>query len=309
MLTAVDSALMVIDGAKGVEARTEKLIEICRMRDTPVITFVNKLDREGLPPLELLDEIEEKLGIPCVPWTWPIGMGKRFKGVYHIIENRRRYFIFSAILIALGLIAMIVSLSLTGAPFRVGVDFRSGTRFEVQFAEPVEENDIRAVFGQFGLTSPSVIALRGEGLARSFGETQALRNAAIELRAGEVHAVVGENGSGKSTLVKILSGVLPPDRGTLTMDGRQLARISSPAVARRLGIAPVFQISYEDCPGRSGFECTTGTGPSDSTTAFPLLSCPVTTRLIGSAMTLLLSSPHCGGHPSSLILHPSSFIL
>jgi ABC-type sugar transport system ATPase subunit len=85
------------------------------------------------------------------------------------------------------------------------------------------------------------VTLRGEGLARSFGETRALREASIELRAGEVHAVVGENGSGKSTLVKILSGVLPPDRGTLTMDDRQLTRISSPAVARRLGIAAVFQ--------------------------------------------------------------------
>ena len=88
VLTAVDSALMVIDGAKGVEARTEKLIEICRMRDTPVITFVNKFDRECQAPLELLDEIEEKLGMPCVPWTWPIGMGKRFKGVYHIVEKQ-----------------------------------------------------------------------------------------------------------------------------------------------------------------------------------------------------------------------------
>ena len=87
VLTAVDAALMVIDGAKGVESRTEKLIEICRMRDTPVITFVNKFDRECLAPLELLDEIDEKLGIPCVPMTWPIGMGKRFKGVYHLAEH------------------------------------------------------------------------------------------------------------------------------------------------------------------------------------------------------------------------------
>ena len=88
--------------------------------------------------------------------------------VYHIIENRRRYFIISGILIALGLIAMIVSLALTGSPFRVGVDFRSGTRFEIQFDEPVSENDIRAVFGQFGITSPSVIALRGEGLENAW---------------------------------------------------------------------------------------------------------------------------------------------
>jgi peptide chain release factor 3 len=92
VLTAVDAALMVIDGAKGVEARTEKLIEICRMRDTPVITFVNKFDRECLAPLELLDEIESKLGIPCVPWTWPIGMGKRFKGVYHLVERQLHLF-------------------------------------------------------------------------------------------------------------------------------------------------------------------------------------------------------------------------
>ncbi len=92
VLTAVDSALMVIDGAKGVEARTEKLIEICRMRDTPVVTFVNKFDRECLPPLELLDEIESKLGIPCVPWTWPIGMGKQFRGVYHILERELHLF-------------------------------------------------------------------------------------------------------------------------------------------------------------------------------------------------------------------------
>ncbi|HNA33674.1 MAG TPA: GTP-binding protein, partial [Flavobacteriales bacterium] len=72
VLTAVDGALMVIDGAKGVEDRTEKLIEICRLRDTPVITFVNKLDRECMDPLELLDDIESKLRMACVPMTWPI---------------------------------------------------------------------------------------------------------------------------------------------------------------------------------------------------------------------------------------------
>lgn len=80
-LTAVDSALMVIDVAKGVEARTIKLMEVCRMRDTPILTFVNKLDREGRDPIEILDEIEDVLGIACSPVTWPIGMGKRLKGV------------------------------------------------------------------------------------------------------------------------------------------------------------------------------------------------------------------------------------
>jgi peptide chain release factor 3 len=87
-LTAVDSALMVIDAAKGVEPRTIKLMEVCRMRATPIVSFINKLDREGRAPLELLDEIERVLKIHCAPITWPIGMGSRFKGVYHLPEDR-----------------------------------------------------------------------------------------------------------------------------------------------------------------------------------------------------------------------------
>jgi peptide chain release factor 3 len=87
-LTAVDSALMVIDCAKGVEERTIKLMEVCRLRDTPIMTFINKLDRDGREPVELLDEIESVLGIACSPVTWPIGMGRSLKGVYHIIEDR-----------------------------------------------------------------------------------------------------------------------------------------------------------------------------------------------------------------------------
>jgi peptide chain release factor 3 len=86
-LTAVDSALMVIDSAKGVEKRTIKLMDVCRLRDTPIFTFINKLDREGRDPIELLDEIEEILKIKCAPITWPIGMGKRFKGIYHILND------------------------------------------------------------------------------------------------------------------------------------------------------------------------------------------------------------------------------
>jgi len=87
-LTAVDSALMVIDCAKGVEERTIKLMEVCRLRDTPIMTFINKLDREGREPLELLDEIEKVLGIGCAPVTWPIGMGRDLQGVYHLLEDR-----------------------------------------------------------------------------------------------------------------------------------------------------------------------------------------------------------------------------
>jgi len=87
-LTAVDSALMVIDCAKGVEQRTIKLMDVCRLRDTPIMTFINKLDREGREPIDLLDEIESVLNIHCAPVTWPIGMGSRLKGVYHLLQDR-----------------------------------------------------------------------------------------------------------------------------------------------------------------------------------------------------------------------------
>jgi len=86
-LTAVDSALMVIDAAKGVEERTIKLLDVCRLRHTPIITFINKLDRDSRPAIDLLDEIEKILKIQCAPITWPIGMGREFKGVYHLLED------------------------------------------------------------------------------------------------------------------------------------------------------------------------------------------------------------------------------
>jgi len=94
VLTAVDSALMVIDGGKGVEPQTEKLMEVCRMRNTPIMTFINKLDRDGLAPMELLSNIEEKLQIECVPLSWPIGMGKEFRGVYNL--HRKSLHLFTA---------------------------------------------------------------------------------------------------------------------------------------------------------------------------------------------------------------------
>ncbi|MDB5775861.1 MAG: peptide chain release factor 3 [Herbaspirillum sp.] len=87
VLTAVDSALMVIDAAKGVEEQTIKLLNVCRMRNTPIITFMNKMDRETRDPLELLDELESVLKIQCAPVTWPIGMGKSFRGVYHLLRD------------------------------------------------------------------------------------------------------------------------------------------------------------------------------------------------------------------------------
>lgn len=88
VLTAVDAAVMVIDAAKGVEARTIKLLEVCRLRDTPIITFVNKLDREVREPLALLEEIESVLAIDCAPVSWPLGMGKSFRGVYDLRADR-----------------------------------------------------------------------------------------------------------------------------------------------------------------------------------------------------------------------------
>jgi len=92
VLTAVDSALMVIDSAKGVEPQTEKLMEICRMRNTPIITFINKLDRDGMAPLDLLSDIEDRLQIECAPLSWPIGAGKLFKGVYSLYDKKLKLF-------------------------------------------------------------------------------------------------------------------------------------------------------------------------------------------------------------------------
>ena len=91
-LTAVDSALMVIDSGKGVEERTIKLMEVCRLRTTPILTFINKLDREGRDPLDLLSEVESILNIRCAPVTWPIGMGKGFRGIFHLYNDSVRLF-------------------------------------------------------------------------------------------------------------------------------------------------------------------------------------------------------------------------
>ena len=91
-LTAVDSCIIVVDSAKGVEAQTRKLMEVCRMRKTPVIIFINKMDREGKDPFDLLDELEEELHIKVRPFSWPINQGQRFKGVYNIYEHRLSLF-------------------------------------------------------------------------------------------------------------------------------------------------------------------------------------------------------------------------
>lgn len=93
VLTAVDCAVMIIDNAKGVEPQTQKLMEVCRLRNTPIITFINKLDREGLEPLDIFSDIEDKLQIECIPMTWPVGMGKRFRGVYNLEKKELGIFV------------------------------------------------------------------------------------------------------------------------------------------------------------------------------------------------------------------------
>src|SRR3954453_7133676 len=92
VLTAVDAALMVIDAGKGIEPQTLRLLKVCRARNTPIVTFVNKLDRDARPPLELVDEIERELGMAAAPFTWPIGMGREFRGVLDLRgEGVKRY--------------------------------------------------------------------------------------------------------------------------------------------------------------------------------------------------------------------------
>ena len=91
-LSAVDSVILVVDCVKGVEEQTEKLMNVCRMRNTPVIIFINKMDREGQDPFDLLDELEEKLNIKVRPLSWPIGIGATFKGVYNLYEKNLNLF-------------------------------------------------------------------------------------------------------------------------------------------------------------------------------------------------------------------------
>ena len=92
VLTAVDAALMVIDAANGVEPQTRRLLQVCRARNTPILTFVNKMDREVKDPLDLMDEIERELGMEVVPFTWPVGMGKQFGGVFDLRRDQMRVF-------------------------------------------------------------------------------------------------------------------------------------------------------------------------------------------------------------------------
>jgi peptide chain release factor 3 len=134
-LTAVDSVIMVIDCVKGVEAQTEKLMEVCRMRSTPVLCFINKLDCEGRDPFDLLDEIEEKLDIKVRPLSWPISMGKTFKGVYSLYEKSLHLFTPSKITVEEGI--ELSDIRSTELDSRVGENYAKQLRADVELIEGV----------------------------------------------------------------------------------------------------------------------------------------------------------------------------
>jgi len=129
-LTAVDSVILVIDCVKGVEEQTERLMEVCRMRKTPVIIFINKMDREGRNPFDLLDELEQKLGISVRPLTWPINMGQNFKGVYHLLDHSLNLFSANKTKIEKNVVSVDISTA--------ELDARVGDRDAVQLREDVE---------------------------------------------------------------------------------------------------------------------------------------------------------------------------
>lgn len=134
-LTAVDSVIMVIDCVKGVETQTEKLMEVCRMRSTPVLCFINKLDREGQDPFDLLDEIEDKLDIKVRPLSWPISMGKTFKGVYSLYEKSLQLFTPSKVTVEEGI--SISDIQSNELDRLVGENYAKQLRADVELIEGV----------------------------------------------------------------------------------------------------------------------------------------------------------------------------
>lgn len=135
-LTAVDSVVIVVDGARGVEKQTRRLIEVCRMRSTPVIVFVNKYDRESKDPFELLDELEEELQMAVVPLSWPIGMGDRFKGVYNLYQRNLALFQSDKQHVASDVIAL-DDIASSELDQYIGNDFAETLRQEVELVEEV----------------------------------------------------------------------------------------------------------------------------------------------------------------------------
>lgn len=135
-LTAVDSVVIVVDGARGVEKQTRRLIEVCRMRNTPVIVFINKYDRESKDPFDLLDELEEELQMAVVPLSWPIGMGDRFKGVYNLYQKHLSLFESDKQHIAENVIAL-DDINKEELNQYIGDDFAKKLRQEVEIVEEI----------------------------------------------------------------------------------------------------------------------------------------------------------------------------
>jgi len=189
VLTAVDSALMVIDAANGVEAQTRRLIEVCRQRDTPIITFVNKMDREVRDPLDILDEVERELGMPCCPMTWPVGQGKAFGG---IIDLRAR--------------SMTV--------------FQAGSDKRPQDFETIALQEADALRQRFGSTFDSAL----EGMELAVGASAAWSHE--QFLAGKLTPVFFGSGVNNFGVMEVLDAVVDmspppgPRKSTLALNGQ-----------------------------------------------------------------------------------------
>ena len=158
-LTAVDSAVMVIDAAKGIEARTRKLFEVCRLRDIPIITFINKMDRESRDTFELLDEIEKTLALDTTPMTWPVGRGRDFLGTYDVIDG--------------------------GVRLLEGGGAKTGAAQQIDIADLAGRNpnlDVAEIKDELALVSRSLQAVRAGGVSRGPSDAGLFRQRAAQFR-------------------------------------------------------------------------------------------------------------------------------
>jgi len=209
VLTAVDSALMVIDAANGVEAQTRRLIEVCRTRDTPIITFVNKMDREVRDPLDILDEVERELGMPCVPMTWPVGQGKSFGGIIDLRAQSMKV-------------------------------FESGSERRPQDFETLPLNDLEALQQRFGQEFASAL----EGMELATGASPAFdREAFLQGKQTPVFFGSGVNNFGVMEVLDALVDLAPspqPRVSTVINQGQTQQKTIEPDQAHFSGV--VFKV-------------------------------------------------------------------
>jgi len=209
VLTAVDSALMVIDAANGVEAQTRRLIEVCRTRDTPIITFVNKMDREVRDPLDILDEVERELGMPCVPMTWPVGQGKSFGGIIDLRAQSMKV-------------------------------FESGSERRPQDFETLPLNDLEALQQRFGQEFASAL----EGMELATGASPSFyREAFLQGKQTPVFFGSGVNNFGVMEVLDALVDLAPspqPRVSTVINQGQTQQKTIEPDQAHFSGV--VFKV-------------------------------------------------------------------